>query len=141
MRVAQTEDFEEVKEMVLEFIKTTQHISKYYEEDTVDSLIQNLLSSPGGSHIILLSEDGFLAGAVVPFIFGKEKVATEIGWYIKPEVRGTGKGKEFLSAFEYWAKNVAGCTLIQMSSLDDKVGEYLKGKGYELSERAYIKEV
>lgn len=141
MRIAQPSDFEEVKKLVLEFIESTEHIKKYYSEEQLDSLLNMLLTSPNNTDVILISEDGFIAGKAVPFPFGSSVVATEIGWYIRPESRGNGKGTEFLEAFEYWAKHIALCDLVNMSSLDDKVGEYLKGKGYELSERVYIKEI
>lgn len=141
MRVAEPSDFKELKEMVLEFIKSTEHISKHYTEEYVDALLNSMLSAPTDTDVILISDDGFIAGKAVPFPFGPISVATEVGWYIKPQSRGNGKGKEFLEAFEYWAKHVAICDLINISTLDDKVGKYLKGKGYELSERAYIKEV
>lgn len=127
--------------MVLEFIESTDLIKKYHTEEYIDALLNSMLAAPNNTDVILISEHGFIAGKAVPFPFGPSIVATELGWYIRPEARGNGKGTEFLDAFEYWAKYVAICDLVNMSSLDDKVGEYLKGKGYELSERAYIKEL
>lgn len=127
--------------MVLEFIETTDLIKKYHTEEYIDALLNAMLSAPKNTDVILISEHGFIAGKATPFPFGPSIVATELGWYIRPESRGNGKGSEFLDAFEYWAKHVAICDMVNMSSLDDKVGEYLKGKGYELSERAYIKEL
>lgn len=141
MRVARPSDFAQVKELALEFIKTTEHIVKYYDEDYLDALLNSMLTAPPQTDIILVSDNGFLAGKAVPFSFGPLIVATEVGWYVRPEARGEGVGEELLLAFEYWAKNVAGCRLINMGSLDDKVGEYFKRKGYELTERAYIKEL
>lgn len=141
MRIAKPSDFSAVKEMVLEFIESTEHIKKYHTEEYIDALLNSMLSAPTNTDVILISDDGFIAGKAVPFPFGPSIVATELGWYIRPDSRGNGKGTEFLDAFEYWAKHVAICDLVNMSSIDDKVGEYLKGKGYELSERAYIKEL
>lgn len=141
MKIATMEDFDVVKDLVVEFIKSTDHISKYAEEDYIDVFLRSMLMASPQTDIILLSDGGFLAGKAVPFTFAPIIVGQEVGWYVHPENRGKGEGKQLLEAFEYWAKNVAGCSLINMGSLDDEVGEYFKKKGYELSERAYIKEL
>lgn len=139
MIIAQPSDFAKIKELGLEFIKSTKHISKYYTEEYVDALINAMLTAPKQNDIILLAEGGMIMGKAVPFMFGPHLMATEIAWYVTPEARGKGIGKDLLLGFEYWAKNVAGCSMISMGSIDDEVGEYFIKQGYELSERAYVK--
>lgn len=139
LEIARPSDFARIKEMGLEFIKSTEFISKYYSEGYVDALINRMLQAPKQTDIILISDDGMLMGTAVPFLYGPHIMATEIAWYVRPEARGKGAGKDLLLAFEYWAKNVAGCTMISMGSIDDSVGEYFIKQGYELSERAYVK--
>jgi len=141
MEIARPSDFNKIKEYGMEFIKSTSHISKFYTEVYVDKLINDMLQAPKQTDIILLDEGGMLMGKAVPFLYGPHIMATEIAWYVTPEARGKGIGAKLLEGFEYWAKNIAGCSIISMGSIDDKVGEYFKKQGYELSERAYVKEL
>lgn len=140
MKIAGFEDFEEVKELVWGFIKQTPHIYKLSTEEGVDQFLRSMLEAPKDQQVIILTEGGMIAGVSVPSPFGPYLIATELGWYLKEEYRGKGTGQELLEAFEYWAKNVAGCQAIQMSSLDENIGKYYEKKGYKLVEKAYIKE-
>ena len=141
IRVANHGDFEAIKTMGMEFIKSTEHISKYAEEEYIDLLIMDMLNASQFTDIILIGDGGMLMGKAIPFLFGSATMATEIAWYVSPDKRWTGLGKELIEAFEYWAKNVSNCAFISMGSVNDAVGEYYIKKGYELSERAYIKEL
>lgn len=141
MKVADLEDLPEIVDMSMKFLNTTgykPHVDKEIVRDLVSSLIVGLKTE---KIIIFESGVGFLAGCVTPFLFGPHLLATEIGWWVEPEARGKGAGKEFLAAFEYWAKEKAGCTLISMVSLDDEIGKAYEKQGYKLYERAYMKEL
>lgn len=110
------------------------------DEGTIANLIKNILTGTQNEMIILLEPGvGFLAGMVTPFIFGPHLLATEVAWWVNPEFRGSKIGSEFLHAFEYWAKEKAGCKLINMGCLDDRLMKFYENEGYTLHERAYMK--
>jgi|SRR6185503_434255 len=138
MRIATPEDFSTVKEMVMDFIKVSGY-NDYADQDVLDALIFNMLAGPQNEKIIILTDGGFLAGRATQFPFGKHLIASEIAWWVNPDSRGNKEGTQLLEAFEFWAKEKAGCSLITMTSLSETIGEIYEKKGYKLYERAYMK--
>lgn len=139
MKIAEIGDLPEIVDMSMAFSATTGY-HPYVERGTVNDLIYTLILGLKNEKIVLFEPGvGFLAGCVTPFIFGPHLLATEIMMWVEPEARGKGAGKEFLSAFEYWAKEKAGCTMISMVSLNENIGKMYEKQGYKLYERAYMK--
>ena len=141
IKIATIEDLPEVLDMAMKFMSLTGY-TKYSDEQTISNLIETIVTGPQNTMIILLIPGvGFLAGQASPFVFGQSSIASEIAWWVDEEKRNSGIGAELVEAFEYWAKNVAGCTIITLTSLDDSVGKFYEKKGYTLYERAYMKEL
>lgn len=141
MKVATLEDLPEIVEMGMNFAVTTGYVD-YIDEDSVRNTFSNFITGdPTKTIIIFESGVGFLAGAATPFLFGKQYLASEIAWWIEIDARGNGAGKKFLEAFEYWAKEKAGCNLVSMACLDDNLMKFYDKQGYKLYERAYMKEL
>lgn len=138
VRIASLEDFNEILDMSIKFIETTEY-KDLYDLEALEKVIETSLSS---SSAVVFVEDGkgILVGQTVPFLFGNKLVAHELGWWVEPEYRKTGVGKDLINSFENWAvfKN---CGIIVMTSIDDTVGEYYKKTGYKLVERMYMKEL
>lgn len=141
MKIATIDDHDEILSMAMKFMEQTGY-TEYSNEETISNLINTILSGKQNEMIILLKPGiGFLAGMSSPFVFGPHLIASEVAWWINEDKRKTGAGAELVEAFEYWAKNVAGCTIITLTSLDDKIGKFYEKKGYKLYERAYMKEL
>lgn len=139
MRIATLDDFNEIKEMSLKFLSKTGY-TEYSDEATISQLIYNILTGEQNEMIILLKPGvGMIAGMSTPFVFGPHLLASEIAWWINEDKRGEGDGAELIEAFEYWAKEKAGCKMITLTSLDDELGKFYEKKGYKLYERAYMK--
>lgn len=138
MRIAELEDSLVILEMAEKFIAATEY-SHWFDRATVSDLITSFINSPRDERIIILDDFGFIAGQATKFPFGPELMASEVAWWIDPEARGENKGRKLMEAFEYWAKNVAKCKFISMTSLDKNVEKIYKNKGYKLYERAYMK--
>lgn len=114
----------------------------YSDAETISILINTILTGKQDEMIILLKPGvGFLAGMRSPFLFGPHYMASEIAWWINEDKRGNKDGADLIEGFEYWAKNVAGCSLVSLTGLDDNIGKYYEKKGYKLYERAYMKEL
>ena len=141
MKIATIDDLPEVLDMSMKFMATTGY-TKYSDEQTISNLIETIVTGPQDTMIILLLPGvGFLAGQASPFVFGQGIIASEIAWWINEDQRKSGAGVELVEAFEYWAENVAGCSLISLTGLDDSIGKFYEKKGYKLYERAYMKEL
>lgn len=140
MKVATVGDIPEVTAMAIEFMNATGY-RKYSDDKVIEELVQTIVTSDPREKIIILKPGvGFIAGHKFKFVFGTGDLASEIAWYIMPEHRTNGAGLELLAAFEYWAKNVANCTMVSMGSLNASVEKIYKKQGYKLYERAYMKE-
>ena len=138
MKIADVNDVDTIFEMAMKFVRTTGY-DQLSNADDIKTLIQEIVESPHDQRIIILDDFGFIAGQASRFPFGPDLIASEIAWWVEPEARGENKGAKLMEAFEYWAKNVAGCKLISMTSLDKTVEKIYKRKGYQLYERAYMK--
>ncbi len=139
LKIATLDDFNTVKTYALNFLEVSGY-KDFSDLEDIDNLITELLAFTGTDAIVLLGEGGMLAGVAKPFIFGSTKrVASEVAWWVEPDARKNGIGKELLEAFEFWAKEKAGCALVTMVSIDDLVGKFYEKNGYKLYERAYMK--
>ena len=141
LRIATEEDMEMLKHYSINFLSTIEY-KNYYDKETLDSLILDILKAPKDKYMCLIAEGGMIAGFAQPFLFNKDiLVASEIAWWVEPDMRGTGLGQELLEGFEYWAKEKAGCKLVTMVSLDETLGKFYEKNGYKLYERAYMKDL
>lgn len=139
MRIATVEDVGEIVSMSMKFMDTTGYKEFSSEEEITALVIRLIVGNPLEYIIILEPGKGFLAGASSQFPFGPYRLATEIAWWVNPEDRKTGLGLELLHAFEYWAKEKAGCKLISMVGLDQGLDKLYTKQGYKLYEHAYMK--
>src|SRR3972149_4409509 len=113
LRVATIEDLPIILNLAMKFAKSSPY-SEYVNEDKIKKIAEGFLSSEHQDKIILLYDDiGMIVGLVSPFMFGNNRVATELAWWIEPNERGKKAGKELLDAFEFWAKKV-GCSIVTM---------------------------
>ena len=78
-----------------------------YDQNVFIDWIANAMVNPNyylGGYTI----DGKLAGALLGDVsqtyFGKDKVAINRNWYVRPEFRGSLAGIKLLKDFEKWAK-------------------------------------
>ena len=138
MRIAELEDLQTVLDMSMKFMDSIGY-KDFSDEASISELIVRVLSAPHDEQIIILDDFGFIAGQKTKFPFGPDYLASEIAWWIDPESRGENRGLKLMNAFEYWAKNIANCRFISMTSLDKNVEKVYKKNGYKLYERAYMK--
>lgn len=139
MKIATIDDLDEVKAMAFKFLDASPY-KDYGGQEAVSKFIEDILNGDPSSRIILIKPgEGFVVGLVTPFLFGSDRIVTEVAWWVEPDKRSSGVGAELHQALEYWAKNVANCKYMSMASLDKTVEKYYKKNGYKLYERAYMK--
>ncbi len=97
--------------------------------------------------VLLLAESdgvpcGFAGGMFTPFIFNiNVRVGGELMWWIEPEYRGSGIGRELLIALEN-AAYTAGArrwSMIAIEETAERVSRIYDQMGYTASERTYSK--
>lgn len=138
VRVATISDHEIVYKFSYKFIETTPY-KDLFNDVTLYDLTLETIQDPNS--VVLLYEDkGMIAGRVVPFLFGPQLVAAEIGWWVEPEHRKSGTGKVLIKAFEDWAED-QGCEIVIMASLSEELEKFYEKTGYKIVERMYMKEL
>jgi len=139
MKIATIEDIKEIADMSMKFMATTGY-SDFSDREHIEAFIEAMVTGPQNERIILIEPGiGFIAGMSSVHPFGPTRLATEVAWWVEPEARETGAGKMLLEAFEFWAKEKAGCQLISMVGLDESLDKFYTKNGYKLYERAYMK--
>jgi RimJ/RimL family protein N-acetyltransferase len=139
LKIATKEDEELVRSMAYKFVANSPY-KEHHHKDAIDDMIHMVLTEDQRKFICLLhGTDGMIVGMANYFPYGDFKMATEFAWWVEEDKRSTGVGKELIDAFEYWAKEIAGCRGITMVSLDDTLGNYYTTRDYVLTERSYLK--
>lgn len=133
-RFATEADEDHVILMAKDFFAVSPYGSVEFEEEAVRVLFRQLLI--GGC--VIVSERGFIAGALTPLFFAPQlKVATEVAWWA-PE----GGGTELRELFEAWAED-NDASAVQMSTLNNPYAARLAGNltdnGYAPVEVSYLK--
>ena len=70
------------------------------------------------------------------------RIATELFWYVDPEIRGLGVGQLLMDGLEDLARTKGAkiCSMGNMSTSDPKAAERLfKKSGYKLTEKTFTK--
>lgn len=142
LKVATREDFDAIYEMCKKFVTTTVY-KDYFTEEAMRPFAETFVNSPITERVGLVAyhEDkpiGMLGGLINNFVYGNAKMAVEVAWWVEPEFRKSGVGKELIEAFEFWAKK-NGCKFITMSFLEDKPSKFYEDIGYAFAEKSYIK--
>lgn len=93
--------------------------------------LAGLMASPQG--VVLVSEQGFIAGCMMQTIINPDPVAFELGWYAEDR-----SGLRLLRAFEAWAVG-QGATLIKLSCNGGAAQQILERSGYRVAEIQMVK--
>ena len=140
LRIANIDDLDIVLDLSYKFADSSEYAT-LVDKTKVKGIVENILRSNSTEEIILLYDNiGLLAGKKLPFTFGIMNMATEVAWFVEPEYRNKGVGKELIEAFQFWAKKT-GCFGVILACLDDEVGSFYEKLGYKLYERAYFKRI
>lgn len=142
MRVATLDDHEIVFNLAFEFFNNSPYKNDLIDEGKVDQLVTNFLSAPKTDAIVLLSGDtGVLVGAAAEKLYSFDRFASEVIFWITPKARGGKTALRLITAYEYWAENVAKVTNIQMVGLGDMTHNLYSRLGYTQVERTYVKDI
>lgn len=140
IRTATAWDLPDLMRMARAFLEATPYASIGIAESFPQLLLKLI-----DEHILLVADTGRVRGMaavmLVPLYFNPSHVAaSELFWWIDPDARGSGVGRELLDAIEAAAKERGAKTLamISMKAMTDVEGVYLK-RGYEAAERTFVR--
>lgn len=149
LRLATMDDFVEVMEMSLEFLKESSFKNSLLDESKVSDVIIDFLANPEKTVVLAVDPRnetiGMIAGCVLEQMFNRERTAFEVIWWVKPGNRGAKTSMELFSAFEFWAKKMK-CRYVQFGAAQGteystKVARLYARKGYTPTEAHFLKEL
>lgn len=145
LKIATYAEAQDLKRMSLAFFEASPYKKYGVDENRVDGLVQDFLTSDLDKLCLCLMSGntaiGVLAAAATPNLFNNRKACIEIIWWIDPEHRGYGDAKKMVDAYEYWARYKVNAQVIQLVTLDPALGKLYKRLGFDKAEEAWIKEL
>lgn len=141
VKIANKDDFNIIEKLALEFADNSVYKGLLDPEKIRDNIKRVLNNSVEEGVIILYDDKGFIAGVVTEILFGLDRVATELAWWVTPSERNTKVGTDLLKAFEAWAK-IIGCRFVSVNCLSDlDLNDFYTKMGFSLYEKAYLKKI
>lgn len=107
IRPAQEYDLDDIVRLGEKMHKYSTFSSMTFDPETLWGFLRKLLVTPGHEVFVADVGDevcGMLACSVTQHVFGPDLMGIEYFWYVTPEQRNTGVGRDLLLAFADWAK-------------------------------------
>lgn len=148
VRLAKPEDVPFIVDLMREFHHDSPYKIVRFEKNKSKDFILGVIKGNIRNHICLvaLREDrvvGFIVGAIGDTPFSSDKIASELGWFVQREARGTKASYLLFKAYEDWAYR-AGAKLVQsayLPSLTPGLDKFYDREGFHPVEQSYIKVV
>ncbi len=145
LRLAKFKDLETAVALGETFWKSSPYAGEFdYNPGGVQGLMTGLIQAQ--LFLVVEHEDQIIAGAgfiVASSPFDPDlKVATELFWYVAPEVRNLGVGQLLLEGMEHAVREKGAKMLAvgNMSTSDPEAAEKMYAKnGYNLTEKTFTK--
>lgn len=134
IRIASSDDIELLIKLCTQFLVKTPY--KEMEVET-ERLRAWLLHTIANGVVLVADEDSLIVGITVQLPFSAELVASELMWGSTKNGLAAAKiEKKLLEAFEYWARQIAKATVIQIGSFHGD--KFLVRRGYNRCETLYM---
>lgn len=120
-------------------------INETHDRESIVQTAEWLMTDPGATLQVWENGEihGMAAAILVPVFIDRSRTqATELFWWVDPDSRQSGAGRDLLNGLESWAKaqGAARLSMMSMHSLDNGVGKLYERAGYVLTEQTYIKD-
>lgn len=146
VRLAKPEDATAIVDLMRDFHKDSPYRAIRFDSTKSKEFISGVIKGNVRNHICLiaLKDDkvvGFIVGAMGDAPFSSDKIASELGWFVKKEARGTKASYLLFKAYEDWAYR-AGAKIVQSAYLPELtpgLDKFYDREGYRPVEQSYIK--
>lgn len=151
VRVATIDDVSEVYRLCLGFKAISPYADHPISETHFLGFLNHYLKPKPEEHNVFVYErEGKLRGIIAGLItvgshfFDEHRVATELVWYVEPELRTGMAPIRLLQAYERWAE-LMGCKKVSLSAVENSHREALtkmyNKMGYESTEETFVREI
>lgn len=111
-----------------------------FDEEMARRTLQTMIDSDEA--LVLVTEGGVSAATMVKPFFSDDLMAQELFWWVDPDKRGAGIGRQMREAMEAWARmrraKVVAMSCLAFAGVEPAKDKFLK-TGYTLSEHGFIR--
>lgn len=149
LKVATADDLDETVALVSRFCHETPYDISF-DPQKIHDVVSSIINGKATEGIAILAQlddkpVGAIIGVVQPFLLSHDNVALELMWWMHPNYRKGRTAFKLLEAFEHWGKHIAGCTLVQMSTVQElnseKLRKFYSKLGYKSAELSFYKKL
>lgn len=130
--------------MGLRFLRESQYARYFTPDPAIATALTALVLEHGAGFVAVVDGRvvGMLGAVCNPWLTIGPPMASEVCWWLEPELRGTLAGGRLaiglLQAFEAWAAT-QGAQVVQMVAPNVDVASLYERRDYERAETAYVK--
>lgn len=149
VREAKVSEVNECVKLLREFHKNSpmHNVSEYDEAHATEFLLNAIQEST--MLVAVAEENNVLIGCVGAVLYPlymnpKDTIVQELWWWLAPESRGSGAGKQLYTFIEDWAKNKNANLLFMIALEDERAAKMEKlyiRTGFKPMERTFFKEL
>lgn len=146
LRLGKLDDIEDLLKLASAFHHESPYKTMKFDRAKGEKFLRDVLTGKQMDAIVILALDkdetiGFIIGMANEPVFSSVKIATELGWYIKPDKRGTRASALIYAAYEDWARRI-GCHYVQgayLPGVSPTLDKFYKKRGYRQVESSFLK--
>lgn len=138
IRCLEYADIPETVELARKFVEESAFSRFQFSHEKMAANLSLAVTHPHIAFCHVVEHEGRLVGALVGYIseffFGPDLIASDSGWFILPEYRGSRSAVKLLKNFEKWAKANGAKEVAMGVSTDvspEKTGALLQKLGYK----------
>lgn len=138
IRCLEYADIPETVELARKFVEESAFSRFQFSHEKMAANLSLAVTHPHIAFCHVVEHEGRLVGALVGYIseffFGPDLIASDSGWFVLPEYRGSRSAVKLLKNFEKWAKANGAKEVAMGVSTDvspEKTGALLQKLGYK----------
>ena len=138
IRCLEYADIPETVELARKFVEESAFSRFTFSHEKMAANLSLAITHPHIAFCHVVEHEGKLVGALVGYIseffFGPDLIASDSGWFVLPEYRGSRSAVRLLKNFEKWAKANGAKEVAMGVSTDvspEKTGALLQKLGYK----------
>lgn len=138
IRCLEYADIPETVELARKFVEESAFSRFTFSHEKMAANLSMSITHPHMAFCHVVEHEGKLVGALVGYIseffFGPDLIASDSGWFVLPEYRGSRSAVRLLKNFERWAKANGAKEVAMGVSTDvspEKTGALLQKLGYK----------
>lgn len=144
IRPATVADVPRLVEMACRFRRETAYARRARERpEQLAALASGLIEGDRGIMLVAVDVDGAIVGMIGLLVFPHPvsgiDTAGELVWWIEPEQRASGLGRQLLDYAEAWARQMGAQDVQMIEPVGTGLGQFYTRHGYDALEIAWVK--